>query len=60
VGFLLVLFLVVTVPGMVIAMRFVTVAVTMTGAVVFVKLLGAIGTFEFVALAGNGKHGNGH
>ena len=40
-----------------VAMR---VPVTVTGAVVLVELLGAIRTFEFVALAGNGKHGNGH
>ena len=31
-----------------------------TGRVVFVKLLGAIGAFEFMALARNGKPGNGH
>jgi hypothetical protein len=31
-----------------------------SGTVVFMKLLGAIGTFKIMALAGNGKHGNGH
>jgi hypothetical protein len=28
--------------------------------VMFVQLLGAIGTIKFMALAGNSKHGNGH
>lgn len=30
------------------------------GRVMLVKLLGAIGAFEFMALARNGKPGNGH
>ena len=30
------------------------------GGVMFVKLLGAIGAFEFMALAGNAKQGNSH
>ncbi len=30
------------------------------GGVIFIELLGALGAFEFVALAGNGKQGNGH
>lgn len=30
------------------------------GGVGFAKLLGAIWTFEFMAFAGNAKHGNGH
>ena len=30
------------------------------GTVVHVKLLGAIRTVKIMALAGNGKHGNGH
>jgi hypothetical protein len=34
--------------------------VAVAGGVLFVKLFGAIGTLEFMALAGNGKHGNGH
>lgn len=29
-------------------------------AVLHMELLGAIGPFEFMALAGNGKQGNGH
>lgn len=30
------------------------------GTVFFVKLLGAIGAFEFMAFAGNREHRNGH
>ena len=30
------------------------------GSVLFVKLLGAIRTFEFMAFAGNGENGDGH
>lgn len=30
------------------------------GTVFFVKLLGAIRTFEFMAFAGNGENGDGH
>jgi hypothetical protein len=41
---------------------FVTVGfVTVSGSVMLLmKLLGAIRPFEFMALAGNGKQGNGH
>ncbi len=34
--------------------------ITMGGAVMLMKLLRAMGTFEFVALAGNANQGNGH
>lgn len=30
------------------------------GVMLLMKLLGAIGPLEFMALAGNGKQGNGH
>ncbi len=30
------------------------------GGVIFIELLGALWAFEFMALAGNGKQGNGH
>lgn len=30
------------------------------GVMRFVQLLGALGALEFMALAGNGKQGNGH
>ena len=32
----------------------------MRGGVIFIELLGALGALEFMALAGNGKQGNGH
>lgn len=57
---LFVLFPVGTVVCMGIAMRLVAVAFAMAGTVVLVELLGAIGPLEFMALAGNGKQGNGH
>ena len=38
----------------------VAVAGTMTCAVLFVKLLGAVRAIEIMAFAGNGKDGSGH
>ena len=30
------------------------------GGVIFIELLGALGALKFMALAGNGRQGNGH